>query len=74
MRENRPIRLIRKRQAQTENQSSDNAVPMTRREPSEREIKTVVSRWVRDHRQRSEEFKRTFAALFQAEEVRLPTR
>jgi hypothetical protein len=74
MRENRPVRLIRKRQPESGNGSSDNAVQVPRSEPSEREIKTVVSRWVRDHRQRSEEFRRTFASLFQVGEVHLPTR
>ena len=73
MRENRQVRLIRKRE-QTGNESSKDAAPLVRPEPSEREIRTVVSRWVRDHRQRSEDFRRTFAALFQAGEVRLPTR
>jgi hypothetical protein len=70
MRENRPVRLIRKRQPESGNESSDRVV---RTEPSEREIKTVVSSWVRDHRQRSEEFKRTFAAMLGAGEFQLPT-
>ena len=30
----------------------------------EREMKTVVSSWVSEHRQRTEEFRQTFAALF----------
>jgi hypothetical protein len=30
----------------------------------EREMKTVVSGWVSEHRQRTEEFRQTFAALF----------
>ena len=30
---------------------------------SEREMKTVVSGWVSEHRQRSEEFRRAFAGL-----------
>jgi hypothetical protein len=66
MRENRPIRLIRKRQSETIGTSSEeNAVP-PHSEPSEREIKMVVSRWVSDHRERSEEFRSTFATLWQA--------
>ena len=63
MRENRPVKLIRKRQPEADNESSVN---VARPEPTEREVQTVVSRWVQDHRQRSEEFKRTFTALWQA--------
>ena len=32
-------------------------------EPSERELKTVMSGWVREHRQRTEEYRRSFAGL-----------
>jgi hypothetical protein len=74
MRENRPVRLIRKRESQAATQLSASATPLARPEPSEREIKTVVSSWVRDHRQRSEEFRRTFATLWQAGEFRLNAR
>ena len=70
MREKRRVRLVRKRKEKTDSVSSET----DRSEPSEREIKTVVSSWVRDHRQRSEEFRKTFAALWQAGEVHLPTR
>ena len=68
MREIRPVRLIRKRETQAPTQLSASATPLARPEPSEREMKTVVSSWVRDHRQRSEEFRRTFATLWQAGE------
>ena len=34
-----------------------------RAEPSERELKTVMSGWVREHRQRTEEYRRSFAGL-----------
>ena len=62
--------LFAKASQKQETRLPGNAVSSPPRpEPSEREIKMVVSRWVRDHRQRSEEFRRTFAALFQAEEA-----
>ena len=70
MPENRPIRLIRKREAQAKTASVSNAE--TRTVPTERDIRNVVTRWVRDHRERSEEFRRTFAALWQAGEFQLP--
>ena len=74
MRENRPVRLIRKRESQAATQLSASTTALARPEPSEREIKTVVSSWVRDHRQRSEEFRRTFATLWQTGEFRLNAR
>ncbi len=74
MRENRPIRLVRKRESLANAELSTDAQPKTRTQPTEREIKSVVSRWVQDHRQRSEEFRRTFAAMWQAGEIAIPTR
>jgi hypothetical protein len=74
MRENRPVKLIRKRDSQAATENSGCAQSMPGPEPSEREIKTVVSRWVQDHRQRSEEFRRTLATLWQSGEFRLNTR
>ena len=73
MREARRVRLIRKSKPQAENESSTQAASPIRSEPSEREIKTAVSRWVREHRQRSEEFRLTFAALFKGG-VHVPSR
>jgi hypothetical protein len=73
MRENRPVRLIRKRESQENPSLSGEAQPKTRTNP-EREMKSVVSRWVREHRQRSEEFRRTFATLWRSGEFPLPTR
>jgi hypothetical protein len=74
MRENRPVRLIRKRDSQATNEPSPSAAPLSRPAPTEREVKTVVSNWVRDHRQRSEEFRRTCATLWQAGEFSLNAR
>jgi hypothetical protein len=74
MRENRPIRLIKKRESLANAELLADAEPRTRPKSTEREIKTVVSRWVKDHRQRSEEFRRTFASLWQAGELPVPTR
>ena len=73
MRETRPVRLIRKSKPQAENESSPQTAAPIQTEPAEREIKTVVSRWVREHRQRSEEFRLTFAALFKGG-VHVPSR
>jgi hypothetical protein len=62
MQQNRAIRIIKRGQtAQAENATE--AVAEVSAEPSERELKTVVSGWVREHRQRSEEYRRSFADL-----------
>lgn len=39
------------------------AASTERAEPSERELKTVMSGWVQEHRQRTEEYRRSFAGL-----------
>ena len=72
----RPVRVIKHVQRKSaENPSKANTVaeqgpPQSRAvgvagnsEPSERELKTVVAGWVREHRQRSEEYRRAFADL-----------
>lgn len=73
MREDRRVRLVRKSKPQTDNDNSPEATPLTPAEPSERELRNVVSRWVRERRQRSEEFQRTFAALLKGGGFHLPT-
>jgi hypothetical protein len=74
MREVRKIRLIRKGKPQAEVVGSVEPTPVTHSQPSEREIKTVVSSWVREHRQRSEQFQLTFAALLKGGGFHLPSR
>jgi hypothetical protein len=74
MREIRPVRLIRKRDSPVKSEPSSSATPSGRPAPTEREVKTVVSNWVRDHRRRSEEFRRTCATLWQTGEFSLNAR
>lgn len=74
MRDVRQVRLIRKSKPQAQSVSSPEPTPVTRSQPSEREIKTVVSGWVREHRQRSEEFRLTFAALLKGGGFQVPSR
>ena len=73
MREARRVRLIRKSKPQAESESSNQATSPIHSEPTEREIRTVVSRWVREHRQRSEEFRLTFAVLLKGGGVHSPS-
>ena len=73
MREGRRVRLIRKSQPQAEPEKSATEAPK-RKEASEREIKTTVSRWVSEHRQRSEEFRLTFLAMLKGGGFQLPSR
>ena len=55
----RPVRVI-KRNQRSHPVTEAAAAPAT---PSEREVKTVVSGWVREHRERAEEFRLAFAGL-----------
>jgi hypothetical protein len=62
MQQNRSVRVIKRNQrAATENRTK--AQCDTNQEPSERELKTVVSGWVREHRQRSEEYRRALTEM-----------
>jgi hypothetical protein len=74
MREGRRIRIIRKIKPAAENAALPEDAVAATNQPSEREIKTVVSRWVREHRQRSEEFRLTFTALLKGGGFSLPSR
>ena len=69
MQGNRRIRIVSKRDQQISEESKPQARP-----PLEREIKTVVSRWVKDHRARSEEFRQTFSLLLRTSGFQLPGR
>ena len=60
------VRIIKRGQREsTESVESVESVVAApeRAEPSERELKTVMSGWVREHRQRTEEYRRSFAGL-----------
>lgn len=73
MREVRRVRLIRKSKPQAETEGSTAEAPK-QKEASEREIKTAVSRWVSEHRQRSEEFRLNFVAMLKGGGFQLPSR
>jgi hemerythrin len=62
MQQNRPVRVI-KRDQSARTEESVKVVTEEGTEASERKLKTVVSGWVREHRQRSEEYRRMFASL-----------
>jgi hypothetical protein len=59
MQQNRRVRLISKRNRRADESPAKPPTP----ESKEREIKTVVSRWVSEHRLRSEELRRTFTTI-----------
>lgn len=74
MSKDRPVRLISKRKQQAVAEAHNEGATSARPKPTDREIKNVVSSWVRDHRQRSEEFRRNFASLVKVGGLRLPAR
>ena len=58
------VRIIKRGQREsTESVAAAAAERAESAEPSERELKTVMSGWVREHRQRTEEYRRSFAGL-----------
>jgi hypothetical protein len=62
MEQTKRIRVIKGGRAAREAQAQE-AVGVKSAAAAVREVKEVVSDWVRDHRQRSEEFRRNYSAL-----------
>jgi hypothetical protein len=57
---NRQVRVVKRGQAPQGQTEQASAAPA---QPSEREMKNVVSGWVREHRERAEEFRVAFAGM-----------
>ena len=71
MKQNRPVRIIKSEQrlqAASEPKPAGNMGFKT----TERELKTVVSSWVREHQQRSEEYRRAFAKMLKENTLLAP--
>lgn len=72
MNTNRAVRVIKRGERQEAIQAPA-VVPAEKvAARREREMKTVVSGWVSEHRQRTEEFRQTFAALFRGMDTASP--
>ena len=71
MQQNRAIRII-KRGQKANNETVAKAAVAVSTEPSERELKSVVSGWISEHRQRSEEYRRAFTDLLRESGFRSP--
>ena len=61
MLKNRPVRIIKRNQRGAAEAAPAAAEPQPA--VSEREVKTVVSGWVNEHRRRADEFRRNYADL-----------
>jgi hypothetical protein len=63
--QNRPVRVIKRdKRESAESATVVAAAPLEEStETAERRLKTVVSGWVREHQQRSEEYRQMFASL-----------
>jgi hypothetical protein len=59
----KPIRVIKGGRATREAEATQEAVGVKSAAAAVREVKEVVSDWVRDHRQRSDEFRRNYSTL-----------
>ena len=57
------IRVIKGGRAARETQAAQEVVSVKSAAAAVREVKDVVSDWVRDHRQRSDEFRRNYSTL-----------
>lgn len=57
------IRVIKGGRAARETQVKQEVVSVKTAAAAVREVKEVVSDWVRDHRQRSDEFRRNYSTL-----------
>ena len=71
MKQNRPVRIIKNEQrlrAASEAKPADNPGQGT----TERELKMVVSSWVREHQQRSEEYRRAFSKMLKENAILAP--
>lgn len=71
MQQNRTVRIIKRGQKANDETVAKAAVAVSA-EPSERELKSVVSGWIKEHRQRSEEYRRAFTDLLRESGFRSP--
>ena len=71
MSQNRPVRVIKHNQ-RVRVESHAKAAGEESSEPSERELKTVVSGWIREHQQRSEEYRRALTDMLKQSGFRSP--
>ena len=63
MEQTKRIRVIKGGRAAREAEAVQEVASVKSAAAAVREVKEVVSDWVRDHRQRSEEFRRNYSAL-----------
>ena len=63
MEQTKRIRVIKGGRAAREAEAAQEAVSVKSAAAAVREVRDVVSDWVRDHRQRSDEFRRNYSTL-----------
>ena len=71
MRQNRPVRIVKREQKEQARSVNAQARPRET-ESSERELRTVVSGWVSEHRRRTEEFRQNYSTLLRNAGMLLP--
>ena len=71
MKENRPVRIIKR---ETRERAANPTEVVAEESPasSERKLKTVISGWVREHHERTEEYRRMFATVLREAGLRPP--
>ena len=71
MKQNRPVRIIKNEQRQR-GASEAKAAGNSGLKTTERELKVVVSSWVREHQQRSEEYRRALSQMLRENNLLAP--
>jgi len=71
MKFDRPVRIIKGGLKECVGNANGEAPP-TVAEPSERQVQTIVSAWVSDHRRRSEEFRQNYSSILRRAGFLLP--
>ena len=72
MAEAKRIRIIKGGRAERGAEAAGGAASVPAGTEAAREVKAVVSDWVRDHRRRSDEFRRNYSALLGEVGFKLP--
>ena len=73
MPEAKRVRIIKGGRGAGVAEAAGGAANVARQAESAREVKAVVSDWVRDHRRRSDEFRRNYSALLGEVGFKMPS-
>ena len=70
MQQNRPVRVVKRGEKARGDENITKTTDEHSAKSSERELKAVVSGWVREHRQRSEQYRRAVSEMLRESGMR----